>query len=90
MVGSMATKTFFKQANCRMYLRIGSGDMSIRKMAGEVGISHKHVRVLLIQWMGDGLLVREDRGKYVYTAKGLEMCMIIQELEANLGVREFQ
>ena len=82
------TKTFFRQANCQVYLRIGES-LAIKKIADDIGISHKHAGLLIAQWMREGLIVREGRGKYVYTAKGLEMHMILQELEENLGKRDF-
>jgi predicted transcriptional regulator len=72
-----------------MFLLIGSGSKAIRKSADEIGISHKHAGLLIAQWMKEGLIAREGRGKYVYTAKGLEMQMIVQELEQNLETREF-
>ena len=82
----MVEETFFKKKNCDLYLLLAT-ERSLKNAAKKVNLSYRYALFLVKRWMNKEFIAKEPRQemRYVYTSKGLEMRMVIEDLNRALG-----
>ena len=82
----MVEETFFKKKNCDLYLLLAT-EKSLKRAARKVDLSYRYASFLINRWMKKEFISKEPRQemRYVYTPKGLEMRMVIEDLNRALG-----
>lgn len=74
-------ETFVRKGNCYFFLFLSEN--ALGKAATLAGISKRHAAELVKKWLLLGLLQREPvrEAKYIYTAFGLEVRMVIEDFQ---------
>jgi molybdenum-dependent DNA-binding transcriptional regulator ModE len=82
----MVEGTFFKEKNCDLYLLLAT-EKSLKRAAKRVDLSYRYASFLINRWIKDDLISKEPRRemRYVYTPRGLEMRLVIEDLNRVLG-----
>jgi len=83
----MVMETFIRGNNVKLYLLL-SKTKTLKEASSGSGVTYTHVRRLVKKWVNGGLL--EKHGtlhglKYIYTAYGLEMYMVLEDFDRSMS-----